>query len=991
MKAIVADAAELPTGERAALVIRACAGDAELRAEVERLLSNLDNNSGSAILPVRPREHSLEPDDILGERFRIVRFLGAGGMGEVYEAADLELGGALALKILRGDRNAEPQFAARFRREVQIARKVTHPNICRIFDVGNDRGRLFLTMELLDGETLAQKLRRGGKLSCEEALPILRQMAAGLDALHQSGVVHRDFKPGNVMLRDDGKRVVINDFGLARVVEGQQSTLTNLSRTGQVMGTPAYMSPEQLMGAEARAASDVYALGLVMYEMVTGARAFPGGGALETAVQRVVETPPPPKNVPAIWEAVIMQCLEREPAKRPASAGAVVAALTGESIEHTWGPLRLDHPLGPDAYLAFDKTLGREVTLQFLRAPDDAEDQTEIQTQTMIREVRDRARVRHPNLLPIHGVDLHDGRVGFWSDHVRGKTLAEWLKLQGPFSPRETAAIGADLAYATGAIHAAGLVHGQVTAANIIREDGGRILLGFMQAPLREHESAGPAPLDDIHAIGAVLFELLTGAAPGAGAGGPHLAELRPDAPADLARAVEKALDPDPRKRFQSAEALASALRTEAKLNPRRGPAWILIPAAAVLFGVGIFVPSVRKALPFEKASGAHASFLKAQDALDHYYRRRGAEQATELFQKTIAEDPQFALAYGGLARANFLQYWQLDDSKYLEPAFSAATRALALDPKLASVHVTLGMLYTQTSKNDLASQELNAALRLDSLNAEAYYAMAELYYRQGRGADVEPALRKAVDLAPTDWRFPDELGYFYVRQGKFDKGIELHRQAVQLAPDNPRGMTNLGLAYLRAGRLAESIDTYRKAIAIEPGYNRLTGLASALEQHGEGAAAAEAMKQALALNPNSYSTWGNLGSIYGSLPGHEADSSNALRKAIELGENLRKDRPRDASLLARLGSYYEQTHQPDKSVPLLRQAGALSGQDPQVLFLLAVAHELGGRREESLRAIESSLAHGLPFSRLTESRPLAKLAQDPALQKFAAQYKPRP
>src|SRR5262249_3420577 len=220
--------------------------------------------------------------DTLAGRFRIVNFLGAGGMGEVYEAEDLELRDTVALKTIRPDK-LTPDTTDRFRREVQLARRITHSNVCRVFDVFRTASRaqqadvVFVTMELLRGETLAQQLQRVGRLRYPDAYDTGKQIADGLAAAHTAGVVHRDLKTSNVMLGESGPdrtRAVVTDFGLATTVLNA-SGWSDLSRTGQVLGTPAYMAPEQLRGEEATFRTDVYAFGLVFYEMVCGVLPFP--------------------------------------------------------------------------------------------------------------------------------------------------------------------------------------------------------------------------------------------------------------------------------------------------------------------------------------------------------------------------------------------------------------------------------------------------------------------------------------------------------------------------------------------------------------------------------------------------------------------------------------------------------------------------------------------------------------------------------------------
>ena len=274
-------------------------------------------------------------EQVVAGRFRVIRFIGRGGMGEVYEAQDLELGERVALKTVRLGREEVARAVERFRREILLARKVTHPNVCRIFEVfrheeETDGVVLLLSMELLEGRTLSERLRNG-RMPPAEALPILRHMGAALAAAHEAGIVHRDFKPDNVMLVPSGKgnRAVVMDFGVAHGnLAGGQEALTG---TGEVLGTLAYMAPEQVKGGPVSPATDIYALGVVLYEMVTGKRPFAGESPLASAVMRLNEAPPSPRTaVPDLgerWEKAILRCLEREPEKRFSSVVELVDSL----------------------------------------------------------------------------------------------------------------------------------------------------------------------------------------------------------------------------------------------------------------------------------------------------------------------------------------------------------------------------------------------------------------------------------------------------------------------------------------------------------------------------------------------------------------------------------------------------------------------------------------------------------------------------------------
>lgn len=268
-------------------------------------------------------EGRFPPGQMIGSRYRVVGLLGRGGMGEVYRADDLRLGLPVALKFLPPGVEGDPTALERFHAEVRTARRVSHPYVCRIHDIDAFHDRHFLTMEYVDGEDLASLLRRIGRLPEAKAMEVARQICAGLQAAHDRGVIHRDLKPGNVMIDGQG-RARITDFGLA--VAGPHTG-------GDVSGTPAYMSPEQLRGEPATERSDVYALGVILYELCAGRHPFDAGTFSAWREAHTAETPVRPSEHvrgldPAV-ERVIMRCLEKDPGRRPSSAAQVALALPG--------------------------------------------------------------------------------------------------------------------------------------------------------------------------------------------------------------------------------------------------------------------------------------------------------------------------------------------------------------------------------------------------------------------------------------------------------------------------------------------------------------------------------------------------------------------------------------------------------------------------------------------------------------------------------------
>ena len=261
----------------------------------------------------------------MGGRYRLEERLGAGAMSEVWAAEDVELGRRVAVKLLA--RDADP---ARFDREARAVAALAHPNICQLYDYGEENGRPYMVLEYLGGGTLEDRLAAGEPLPDDETRRIARDLASGLGHAHERGLVHRDLKPANILFDDEG-RPKIADFGIARL--GGAMTLTE---TGTLLGTAAYISPEQAEGQPATPASDVYSFGVILYRMLTGRLPFEAENAIEVARKHISEPPPPPaerrRDVPPALAAVAMAALAKDPAARPADGSALVEALrTGET------------------------------------------------------------------------------------------------------------------------------------------------------------------------------------------------------------------------------------------------------------------------------------------------------------------------------------------------------------------------------------------------------------------------------------------------------------------------------------------------------------------------------------------------------------------------------------------------------------------------------------------------------------------------------------
>src|SRR5579871_5324648 len=265
-------------------------------------------------LEARDPSAPLNPGTVLGERYEIIKRLGEGGMGAVYKARDRELDLLVALKVIRPELSSNPEILRRFKQELILARQVTHKNVIRIFELGMADGRKFITMDYIDGRDLKSILLERGKLPPDEAVRIVRQICKGLEAAHSEGVVHRDLKPQNIMV-DAAGRVWVMDFGLARSMD-----LVGLTRTGVLMGTPDYMSPEQARAEKVDARSDLFSLGIIVFEMLAGRLPFDADTLMGKLLQRVQKRAPLVSDiepgVPADLARVVEKCLEPEVAKR---------------------------------------------------------------------------------------------------------------------------------------------------------------------------------------------------------------------------------------------------------------------------------------------------------------------------------------------------------------------------------------------------------------------------------------------------------------------------------------------------------------------------------------------------------------------------------------------------------------------------------------------------------------------------------------------------
>jgi len=544
----------------------------------------------------------------MGERYEILKRLGEGGMGAVYKARDRELDLVVALKVIRPELASHPDILRRFKQELILARQVTHKNVIRIFELGVADGRKFITMDYIEGRDLKSILVERGKLPPDEAVRIVRQICRGLEAAHAEGVVHRDLKPQNIMVDANG-RVWVMDFGLARSMD-----LVGITRTGALMGTPDYMSPEQARAQKVDARSDLFSLGIIFYEIITGVLPFRADTMMATLLKRVQEKPDRPSvldpSVPPRLSDLVMKCLEVEVGARYQSASEILTDLGGDTPSNAsvvQASSVLPEAIGPGSqfgprytiesvigeggmgkvYKARDNELDRTVALKLVRR-ELAGDPNSMQR--FKQELQLASRISHRNILRIH--DLGDvGGVKFISMmFVEGKDLHEVIQECGRVPVERLVNIAKQLAAALEAAHTEGVVHRDLKPRNVLIDSSDQVYVSdFGLAKSLEGESttmmtragevlgtprymspeqAESKPADhrsDLYSFGVILYEMATGDAPFAADSSvqvmfqhvtqkpkdPRLAN--PELPEYLSRIILKCLEKDPEHRYQHA------------------------------------------------------------------------------------------------------------------------------------------------------------------------------------------------------------------------------------------------------------------------------------------------------------------------------------------------------------------------------------------------------------------------------------------------------
>ncbi|HEY7912089.1 MAG TPA: tetratricopeptide repeat protein [Blastocatellia bacterium] len=831
-------------------------------------------------------------------KYRILEKIGHGGMGEVYRAEDLSLLRTVAIKVMPRHALPVPAAEARFLREARAASAINHPNIVTIFEIGETDQHAYIVMEYVRGCSLRDQIA-AGSLTAETILAISIQICEGLEEAHARGVIHRDIKPENILITDRGQ-VKLVDFGLAKTLEKSSlgdTLVQSLTESGAVMGTLSYMSPEQLRGEELDERTDIFSFGIVLFEMVTGKLPFKGANGLDVAASILKDEAEEIGQLPPQMPRKLKEMVERLLEK--------VRFVRYRSFAEVKRDLQ-GLKLGADTTVTGRLTSRAEQT--DLLAPDAMKDAAGEKSD--LESLRDfGARASQTEAVASAARQSH-------ARHTPPTVLV--LPLES---------VGAEDVSFTGI----GLAHAIIT--DLAKISGLSVLSKAAGAGRFDEQGRNARELAE--ELGASI--LLEGEVMKAGPEICIMARLIDIGGGTVIWGAQYRGDASDMFRMQDAvcEGVATALKVGITSKLRHE---VAKPAAANI--------------------DAFEYYSKGRGFLERWDVEENIDYAIQMFVAALELDEQFALAFAGLGEAYWQKYQDTHDDVWIERAIAASDRALALDPRQAQVHVSLGIIYHGTGRVERAIEEFERAIDLQPLNNDAHKWLGRCYTHRG---DLERAVRyfqRAIEIRPGFWDNYNKLGFCYYIFGRYREAAEQFRRVIAIQPDNYQGYDNLGGIYFLLGQFDDAASMHRRALEIYPNGVSYTNLGTALFYLGRYEEAIEAYEAALETDPHDEVLYRNLGDVYLRV-GRSGDATEKYSRAVELISDHLAVNPDDARMLGDLAICQAKLNRKVEAVETIERAARLEPHNTTLMYEKAVVYTLAGNSEKALEELARALSHG--------------------------------
>ena len=859
--------------------------------------------------------------------YRVISRLGAGGMGVVYKALDTKLQRTVCLKFVSAELALNDRDKQSLLQEARAASNLDHPNIGAIYSIEETAdNEPFIVMAYYQGQTLSQAMTSGIPLA--DPLDLLLQLARGLAAAHARNIVHRDIKPSNIILTADGITKIV-DFGLARVLSS--SAMTQSLHTS---GTLPYMAPEQVLGESITAACDVWALGVVLVQILTGKHPFSRENAAATAFA-ILNQPPsnleglPPALCPVAYRALAKQSDHRYPTAREFLAdleGAVAeiressAAVGSSSVTRTnaVSTRQLKRYAEQASTPRWTSASSSPITRRVLYVACALV--AVLLLSLLIVSIRTRVfslftvpAVDHIAVLPFDtlGTDpANDPIAAGLMDSLTGELSNINAGNQTLWVVPASVVRSHKITDPTAALKELGV---NLVVKGSIQRTGEDVHLTVDLIDSRNLRQIGSASLED-----------RTG----------DIGALQDEAVARLAS-------------LMNIKVSAEMLRTT---GGRASPA-------------------------------SYELYLKALGYMQRYDKAGNVDDAISALNDAVKLDPKFSLGFASLGEAYRLKNKVDPNQKWTDQALANLGHAVQLDDRIAAPFVSLAWLHSSLGKHDLALQEFERALAINPRDPEAIKGRAREYESTGRLQDAEANFKQAIALRPDYWDGYNSLGFFYFRQHRYPDAIAQFRRVLDLTPDNAAAYSNLAGAYLESSlpnAQSEAENALQRSLQLSPSYNAYANLGRLYMSQKRYAEGVQMTRKALDLNDQDYAVWANLTVMYEWL--HDAAHTREAReKTMFLLEAYVQLHPQDAQAHSSLSTYYAEEKARPNAQRQVETALALQHNDPSVLADVAEAYEDLGDRKRAIEYAEKSLHNGNSLDDLQVRPDIQQLLADPS------------